>query len=327
MRRVVSCRARLAVAVVVLGTSAFGGGAAQAAGPQPLQAALSGTNGVGRIVTPGRPCAEGGSGSYRHYAIDSPVAGGVLSSLAGRLRASLDVHRDGDEPPVAPVTKKAFLQGTESHATFTNQRGAVQLRLSSGSCAAPTLTMDNALTTTGFGTWTLDPGATNGAYREATGSGTFALLAGLAPGADNLWQLKIDGSISVLQPSLALSVVRTFWSNLGLDYVSRKVSVTYKVTNTGPGDAFGVKLTGSTSPTAGVTPIGPVPQSLGDLLAGESAEVTVRYQFGLTQPCSLVILGCEFDSTMTFLMPDALDVPASFSKTVHAKAPNLPPPA
>jgi hypothetical protein len=44
-------------------------------------------------------------------------------------------------------------------------------------------------------------------------------------------------------------------------------------------------------------------------------------------PCKLVILGCKFDTTLTFSMPDALDVAgAAKTATVQAKAPDFPPP-
>jgi hypothetical protein len=314
--------------VAALVTTAIPVGAAPP--PYPINVAASGANGVGRITTPGRPCAEGGNGSYRHYSLETSVPGGQVSSLPANLRSSLDVHHDGTEPvgtPIAPTANQAFLLGSESHATFTNQRGAIQLRLTSGSgtCQAASLSFDG-ITVAGTGTWGLDPLSTNGAYRSATGNGTFILSAGVAPGADNPWTLSLQGSINVLQPTLKVEVVSTFWGNLGLDYVTRRVSVTYRITNTGPGDAFNTVLQSTTSPTAGVSPLGPTPQPIGDLLAGQAAVVTVRYQLGLLSPCALVILSCRFDTTVNVAMPDALDVLTPQSATVPAKAPDFPPP-
>ncbi|MEY2470515.1 MAG: hypothetical protein QOF21_3213 [Actinomycetota bacterium] len=300
--------------------------------PQPLTGTFSGTNAVNRIQDPGRRCADGGSGQYRHISVEQPVAPILSAALPGFFRATLDVHHDGDEPVGTPLTGSAataFLQGTESHATLSNQRGSVPLRLSSGSCAAPSLSFDG-IKISGAGSWTIDTPNATGAYRSATGSGT-ALLdkIGVEPGADNSWSIGLNGTIVVLQPSLQVDVVSTSWGNLGVDYVTRRVTVVYKVTNTGPGDAFGTVMTEASSPTAGVTPLGPVPQNLGDLLAGESINFAVRYQFTLLAgPCQLVILGCQFDTKVSVSMPDALDkadTPPP-SRTNHVTAPTFPPP-
>jgi hypothetical protein len=297
-----------------------------AAGSQPLSESASGNNGVGSIVNPGLPC-PGGEGNYRDYLLTTTVPGGVVSNLPGNLRANLDVQHDGVEPPVGPVTTNAFLLGHASHATFSNQRGAMQLELSSGTCAKPTLPFDGT-TVSGSGAWSIDPGSdgNTGSYRQATGSGTFTLRADVAPGADNPWSLVLKGSMAVLQPLMSVTVVNTFWGNLGLDYAVRNVSVVYRITNTGLGDSFGDTLTASSSPTAGVTPLGITPQPLGDLAAGASTTVTLRYHLSLLAPCVLVILNCNFNSTLTATMPDALDVPSTQTASAPATAPALPPP-
>jgi hypothetical protein len=299
--------------------------------PQPLTNSFAGANAVTRIQDPGRRCADGGSGQYRHVSLEQPASPVLSAALPGVFRATLDVHHDGDEPVGTPLTgaaATAFLQGTESHATYSNQRGSVQLRLKSGTCAAPSLAFDGT-TVSGAGTWQIDPAAPTGAYRQATGSGTFTLSSGVAPGADNPWALNINGSISVLQPSLQVEVASTSWGNLGVDYVTRTVTVVYKITNTGPGDAFNAVLTATSSPTNFVVPLGPTPRNLGDLLAGESTTVSVRYQFALIAgPCKLVILGCQFDTKVSVSMPDALDKADNPppSQTNHVVAPTLPPP-
>ncbi len=166
-----------------------------ATGAQPLSESASGANGVGSIVNPGLSCANGGEGNYRDYLLSTTVPGGVLSSLPGNLRANLNVQHDGVEPPVGPTTTNAFLLGNTSHATFSNQRGTVQLALSSGTCAKPTLPFDGT-TVSGSGTWVIDPTSSGntGSYRQATGSGTFTLQAGVAPGADNPWKLGLTGN-------------------------------------------------------------------------------------------------------------------------------------
>jgi hypothetical protein len=300
---------------------------------------------VGRILDPGRRCADGGTGQYRHIGIDTalpmnaappPPAAVISAALPGVLRGTFDVHHDGDEvvgQPILPSANKAFLQGTESHVTLSNQRGSVQLRLASGSCASPTLTFDGT-TVSGTGTWAVDPTGTTGSYHpsatvSSTGSGTFGLVLGVAPGADNPWTLNLLGNLTVPQPSLKVDVVSTSWGNLGVDYVTRRVTVTYKVTNTGPGDAFNTVMTSATSPTAGVTALGPQNQNLGDLLHDDSAVFSVRYQFSLLSgPCTLVILGCQFDTKVSVSMPDVLDKADSPppSGTNHVTAPTFPPP-
>jgi hypothetical protein len=333
--------------------------AAPQGNPQPLNVLntspatpLAGTNGVGRIMVPGRTCSEGGSGNYRHYSFDGPIPAGVLSQLTGTLRGSVDVHHDGVEPPVGPVSGGAFLLGDQNHVTLTNYRGAVQLILHGGQCTSATspltFSADGHQIAAGpfNGKWdiTSDIGSTNGAYRSASGSGSYTLTAGVAPGADNPWSLQLSGNISILEPKLTATVVKTFWGNLGLDYATRIVSVTYQITNTGTttskGDAFNTAVSNWSSPTNDVHPLGPStqalgdqlhpqppsPQPLGDLLSGQSTQVTLRYQLGLLSPCLLVILNCNFTSVVTMSGPDALDVPGTFSSTLPVTAPNLPPP-
>jgi hypothetical protein len=306
------------------------------AAPYSISIAATGSNGVGRITTPGRPCAEGGDGASWHYDYGSPLAPGKFSGLPGELRFHLDLHsEDGSTrvDPRAPRVSPAFLQGEESHASLVNRRGTVKLRLSAGDCAKPPLQFDGT-TTSGSGTWRV--GSSSGAYRNATGNGTFTLTADVAPGADNPFDLQLAGSIDVLLPSLKVDVVQTYWGFLGADYLIRKVTVVYRITNTGPGDAFGVRLVSSSSSTPGVTALGPVPQNLGDLLgdpdgagpaSGDSEIIRVRYQLGLLQPCNLVLLGCTFDTTLGVEMPDALDRPATYTHTnTGVRAPDFPPP-
>jgi hypothetical protein len=327
MRMLRRCRVGVAVVVLVVSQLAWVTGVA-AAPLFPIPAA--GTNGVGHITAPGVACSAGGSGDYRSYALESPVAPGVFSSLAGTFRATIDVHTDSALAAVSGG-KNSFLLAANSRATLDNDRGTVQFLLNGqgsgagiGLCPQASLAFDGT-TVTGSGTWTVGGGT--GAYRGASGSGTFSLSAALMPGANNAWSLSLDaGTFSILPPALGVSVASTFWGSLGLDYVSRIVSVTYNVTNTGAGDAFNVALQKSVSPTPGVTALGPVPQSLGDIPAGGSAQVTVRYQLGLLQPCILVVLGCNFNTTLTVNLPDALDRGSVQSASAPVTAPNFPPP-
>jgi hypothetical protein len=307
-------------------TGLVSSGPAGAAGPQPLAVTLSGTNGVGTITSDALSCAAGGQGKYRHYTVEAPLPAGVLSHLTGQARASLDVHHDGVEPPVGPVTTNAFLLGNESHLTLSNQRGTVQLRLSSGSCASPTLPFDGTTVGPATGTWTIDPTSSTGSYRQASGTGTFSLKAAVGPGADNPWSIGINGNVTVLAPGLTATVVSTFWGNLGLDYALRNVSVTYQITNSGTGDAFATTLLSTTSPTTGIKPLGPTPQAIGDIAAGQSQQVTVVYHINNFGPCAFVILNCHFTTKISVSMPDALDVNSTQTATNTVVAPNLPPP-
>ncbi len=319
-------------------------------GAAPLNVDVVGGYGVVRATDAALSCADDGEGSYRHYFAEAPLAAGALSKLAGVVRSTFDVHYDGAAALASQPS--AFLLGSESHVTLSNQRGSVQILLRRGTCQEPGVSFDGVTAGVAFpaGSWSSGAGDVvgTGAYRQATGSGTFGFSADMNPGADNAWALRLSGALEVLQPELRVKVERTFWGNLGLDYVARVVSVVYRVGNVGTGDAFNVRLKHAGSPTSGVTgcgepakplqacPPGPPPQQvLGDLQACPDANlpatcdtelVTVRYKLGLVQPCALVVLNCAFKTTLTVEMPDSLDVSTDKSATVDAKAPALPPP-
>ena len=319
--------------------------------PRAFTTSLTSATGSGRI-DPGLSCAQGGEGGYWHYDYEAPLAAGVItgpqSTLASTSRLHLDLHSEDQivrATPGEPLPGKAWLQGTESAVTMSNQRGTVRLALRSAGgdgagCDSPhNLTFDGT-TTSGALTWGITEAT--GSYRDAIGTGTAQLRADVAPGADNPAQLDLTGNIAVLQPSLKLEMVDSYWAFLGAHYLLRYVTVIYRVTNTGPGDAFNVRLTAASSPTTGVKlvgplpfntatqSLGPVPQHLADIPSGGSE--IVRLRWGLPSPsgnppCKLVILGCKFDTTLTFEMPDALDVVGPLkSATVQAKAPDFPPP-
>lgn len=308
------------------------------AAPTPLTVNVTGTDGVGRIEAPGLSCADGGDGAYWHYAYSSTLPAGPghgFSRLPADVRLNLDLHSDEVRYPNTnaqplPANPNAFLLGDESTASLLNDRGTVRLRLSTGGgCGNSQMSFDGvtASTDAGGNTWTVDSGT--GAYDGITGSGTFALTAAVAPGADNPFSLSLNGNLSVPQPALDVALVRTFWGNLGLDYVSRRVSATYQITNVGTGPAYDTRLTGTVPLTGGVSAMGPVPQTLGELAPGESAFVTVRYQFGLSllpPPCLLIIIGCAFSSRIEVAWVDGLDIPSTPNETIGATAPLLPPP-
>ncbi len=309
-------------------------------------------------------CASGGDADYWHFQSESPLPAGVLtgatSTLPGDLRLYADVHgphhgiRSDPEPPVeGPDQRSAFLLPDGSHVGMSNQRGTVKLRLQSGSCDGRTgdgFTLDFDGTTASVdhdeATAIWEIVSATGSYRAAEGIGWFDLSADVSPGADNPWSLLLDGSIAVLQPRLDVGIADTYWGRDGVDYAKRQVAVVYDVTNVGSGDAFGVLLRSAASPTPGAslisiiingdnilidgnTPLGTFPRSLGDLESGERTQVTLTWQLPLpagNPPCGLVILDCEFDTTLGFTLPDALDVATTPSETLHAKAPHLPPP-
>lgn len=346
--------------------SVLAAGAQVAPGPVPgTPRAFTTTVGVG--LANGRTrierslgCGAGGDADYWHFASEAPLPAGVitgpLSTLAGDLRLAADVHspnhavRATPEPVPGPADDSAFLLPAASRVALSNQRGTVKLRLNAGSCTAGGQTLDfdgtTARTNEKPGTWTIV--SSSGSYRSAAGSGDFDLEADVSPGADNPWKLVLRGGVGVLQPALAVNLVETYWGRDGVDYAKRQMAVVYDVTNTGPGDSFGTFLQTASSPTPGAsliaiiingdnllidgnTPLGTFPRPLGDLAAGETARVTLKWQLPLpagNPPCYLTILNCQIDTTLGFRVPDALDVAATPdpSFTLRATAPNLPPP-
>ena len=304
-------------------------------------------------------CDAGGDADYWHFQSEAPLPPGVVtgpqSTLSGDLRVFADLHspshaiRATPEPVPGPMDDSAFLLPDASRVALSNQRGTVKMKLTSGGCARGAQTLDfdgtTAKTNERPGTWAI--ASSSGSYRFAAGSGDFGLEANISPGADNPWKLDLRGGIGVLQPALQISVAETYWGRDGVDYAKRQVAVVYDVKNVGPGDSFGTFLQAASSPTQGAsliaiivngdnllidgnTPVGTFPRSLGDLAAGETARVTLKWQLPLpagNPPCGLVILGCEIDTTLRLRVPDALDVaPPDPSFTLRVKAPNLPPP-
>lgn len=285
-----------------------------------------GPRGEGHRMLTGLACENGGDGSYVHYGYDAELPAGVFGALPAGLRLALDVHTDADltQAPPASGGPSAWLQGTETTATVGNPRGTLVLRLQDGGgCnqATATLAGDRASTS---GTWSVAQGT--GAYRDATGEGVFSVEAGIGPGTDNPWQLDATGRVRILAPSLDASAARTFWGRGGLDYLDRVVTAVFELRNDGPGDAYGVQLTSASSPDSGVTRIGGgLPSRSVDLAAGETYRVAVRYRLGLVGPCALVLVGCEFDVDAELVGSDALDGPVQAHRTVHVRAPDVPP--
>lgn len=276
----------------------------------------SGTSADVRLPRSAVPCAEGGSGSYEQVS-EALIAPGQLSQLGGTLRLALDAHADS---PAAG----GFLRPERSHVAISNQRGAIVLRLQAGSCSAPALNFDGT-TLEGTGTWHVDPDHTTDAYRQASGLGKFSLSADFSQSGQHPWSIELDGRLTVLQPELKVELVKSFWGRLGSDYAGRIATVVYRVTNTGAGDAFRVQFLEATS-TTGITAIEHFPTELDDLSAGESVDVTVRYKVGLRGKRSgPLLVARQFDTELTFRLPDALDVATTPVLPVRVSAPAFPP--
>jgi hypothetical protein len=303
--------------------------AASAAGPQPLTVSASGANGAGTALVPGIPCAEGGSGdSWHHdYTAELPAGTGRLApSLPSELRLHVDVHADPTARTPRRTYAGGFLAGGSNQAVLANARGSVRidLRKGAGDCTQPTAVgFDGTTATVTGGSWTVVDGS--GAYEGATGTGSFNLQAAVAPGADNPFSVQLNGTVDALDPTITVAHIGSYWANLGVDYLNRVVTSVYRFTNTGPGDAFAVKITKVEDTTVGASP-GLGAADLGDLAAGESIEITVRHRLALLGPCQLILLNCRVATNFTVIAPDALDVGTPTVLPALAIAPNLPPP-
>ena len=98
----------------------------------------------------------------------------------------------------------------------------------------------------------------------------------------------------------------------------RHASVWFRVTNAGPGDAFGASIVGITS-DPGVVARTALPRDLGDLADDESVNVRVRYKVkrsACERPTS-----CRFETTLSLDAPNALDEPNVGAETFAVKIP------
>lgn len=297
-------RRTVVVVIALVAGLALGAAPAPAAGlaPQPLNVSVSAANGT--VTALAADCTSGPLTATRRITGSQSVPAGVFSSLPGQLAFDL---------PVSVGATQAALRGTDGRVTLTNARGTLTLALSSGSCAAPSLSYDG-VKVSGPGTWTVVADTTPGnSYRGATGSGTFGIVGtDVTVGGGRLWKLNLMGSVDVLQPTLAVTH-RAFWGG-PFNYLSRTLSVEYRIRNTGPGDAFDVVLNDAATSSPGVTRLGPVPQAVGALPAGSERGVVVRYRV-----CSIAAIGCRFTSDIQLTVADALDAggPVSFQRTVQ----------
>jgi hypothetical protein len=285
----------------------------------PVSFNVGGANGSGDAFASSLPCPGSTAPvSYWHMGYETALAPGTFGIDPAELRMRLDVRTDR----AGQAGANAWLQGSESTVTIANPRGSIELRLvDGGGCGTPTASIASASVAT-HGSWTVGGGT--GAYAGVTGLGSFTLAAGLAPGAANPWTLTLGGALNIQAPDLAVTA-STYWGGvLGIDFLSRRVTVVYQVKNNGPGYAYGLGLSALSSPTPGVTLSGGVPAVVNDLRPGATATFVVRWQFAPIQPC-LIPLGCPFDTKVTLAATDALNPPiTSPPPTLHLVSPILP---
>jgi len=84
-----------------------------------------------------------------------------------------------------------------------------------------------------------------------------------------------DIPVAQLDLPLSLSKSAVYWKSYA-DYLSRMLSVDYRIENEGTNDALEVKITGSSN-SNGVTLSTGLPVPVGDILAGKDTSVTLRY--------------------------------------------------
>ncbi|MFI1172792.1 hypothetical protein [Streptomyces melanogenes] len=299
MRGTTAPRARSAArraAVVLIGllvwlaptaapAGAVGREAVASRAPDPVNVSASSAAGA---VTSAVGCPSGPLDATRHLTGSTALNPGVFSSLASQLSVDL---------PFRVGATQAALPGPDARVALTNARGTLALALTSGDCAMPTLSY-NGTTVSGSGTWSVVPDTTPAnAYRGATGSGTFTVTSDVTPGTGKLWTLNLSGNVTLLQPQVAVTQ-RAFWGGIN-NYFTRTLSVEYRIRNTGPGDAFGVKLVDALPTDSRITRLGPVPQTVGAITAGGSARAVVRYR--------VCALSCRFTATTQTFLTDALD--------------------
>ncbi|MEJ7784819.1 MAG: hypothetical protein WKF96_08450 [Solirubrobacteraceae bacterium] len=257
MRRVLCAVIAASCSVLVLPSPAHASSAA---------AFLTGGNGEGSFVDT-LDCAEGGDGDSFRYAWQDQPSGPASGLFAGTWNGSFEVHEAGRGPA-------AFVPRGDGRLSITlaaggERRGTGGLDTTAdGSCADAPLTLGTQPDGDPEVTGTLPVTATGGtgALRGLTGTGAIAFTLELGPGADNLARIDLTGNLDVAAPTLAVGTTQARYLNLS-EYFAKRVRLAVEVRNTGPGDAYGARLTSVSGATGR---FGGLPTSAQTIPAGQS---------------------------------------------------------
>ncbi|MFD0357325.1 hypothetical protein ACFVHW_26830 [Streptomyces sp. NPDC127110] len=285
-----AARRTAVAAMALLAAVAVTAAPARAAGRVPDPLNVTGSSAAGEVGSDSG-CSSGPLTDGRLFLGSASLAPGQFSSLAAQMGVSL---------PFRVGAGQAALPEDDTRVVLVNPRGTLTLALKAGTCSSPTLALGGS-TVSGTGTWTVVPDSTPAnAYRGASGTGSFNVTADVTLGSGRSWSLSLTDSVSLLQPQVAVTH-RAYWGGLG-NYLSRTLSVEYRIRNTGSGDAFNVKLLDALPTGSGITRLGPVPQTVGSIRSGATASVVVRYRV-----CGIAVVGCRFTANTQTSLTDALD--------------------
>jgi len=94
-------------------------------------------------------------------------------------------------------------------------------------------------------------------------------------------------------PGLTIAWTGAYWASQE-DYENRHMSIDYRITNNGPGNAVGTKVTNSTA-SDGSYLVTPLPQEAGDISEGAYSDVTLKYYIpeGVTSVQTVVYATCK----------------------------------
>ncbi|MDO8737075.1 MAG: hypothetical protein Q7K29_08375 [Thermoleophilia bacterium] len=113
---------------------------------------------------------------------------------------------------------------------------------------------------------------------------TYSVQASYEPQPDPILTTgaAISQPVQNSQPDLVITSTRAFWYSY-VDYQSRRLDVTSTIVNSGAIEAVNVQLTGSVT-DSGVELFSMLPMAIGNINAGGSASVTVKYRvpFGVS---------------------------------------------
>jgi YD repeat-containing protein len=108
-------------------------------------------------------------------------------------------------------------------------------------------------------------------------------------------------------PGLALSMRRIYWASYQ-DWLDHQLSIDYRITDNGPGTAFGSKVTNSTA-TSGVYLTTTMPMNLGEISEGSFADFTLKYYIpsGVTSFQATVYSTCADSGGTDYYYPEKKD--------------------